>query len=138
MQIWDKIKLFAQNKHMLKHVLDFGAVFLVGGAVCALAQLLIIKTKLTPARVLIIFMIAGMLLQVFGLYQHIYQFAKAGISVPIVGFGAALVKGSIEYTTQYGALGAIAGGLSATAFGVGLAVFASYLVALVFKSRTKY
>lgn len=113
-------------------------MFLVGGSICALAQLLIIKTKLTPARILIVFMIGGMLLQVFGLYPKIYRHAKSGISIPIVGFGAALVKGSIEYTKQYGILGAIAGGLSLTAFGVGMAVVASYAMALLFKSRTKY
>jgi stage V sporulation protein AE len=118
--------------------MDFGIVFVVGGAVCSVAQLLIVYTKLTPARILIIFMIGGMILQVFGLYQPIYQVAKAGISVPIVGFGAALVKGSIEYTEQYGIMGAFAGGLVKTAFGVGLAVVASYLVALCLRSRTKY
>jgi len=123
---------------MYRYLLDFVIVFATGGAVCALAQLLIIKTKLTPARILIIFMIAGMVLQVFGVYPYIYKYAKSGISIPIVGFGAALVRGSIEYTQQYGLVGAVAGGLSMTAFGVGLAVFASYVVALCFRSRTKY
>ncbi|MDR3021455.1 MAG: SpoVA/SpoVAEb family sporulation membrane protein [Clostridiales bacterium] len=118
-------------------MLNFGIVFLVGGGVCALAQLLIIKTKLTPARILIIFMFAGVVLQATGAYQHIYDFAKFGISLPIVGFGAALTKGAIEYTQQYGILGAFAGGLVKTAFGVGLAVVASYLVALLFKPKAK-
>jgi stage V sporulation protein AE len=76
-------------------------------------------------------------LQFTGLYQPIYQVAKAGISIPIVGFGAALTKGSIEYTNTHGILGAFAGGLASTAFGVGLAVVSSFLISLVFKPRSK-
>jgi stage V sporulation protein AE len=118
-------------------VLKFGIVFGIGGGICALAQLLVVRTKLTPARILIIFMIVGMGLQVTGAYAHIHAWAHSGISVPIVGFGAALCKGAMEWTNKYGLIGALAGGLAATAFGVGLAVFASYLVALICRSKSK-
>lgn len=112
-------------------------VFAVGGAVCALAQLLIIKTKLTPARILVIFLLIGVFLEGIGIYKPINEFAQAGISVPIVGFGASLARGSIEMARQIGFIGAFAGGLVRTAFGVGVAVVASYIVTLVFSPRSK-
>ena len=112
-------------------------VFAVGGLVCALAQLLIIKTKLTPARILVIFLLLGILLESVGLYKPINEFAQAGISVPIVGFGASLARGSIEMARQVGFIGAFAGGLVRTAFGVGVAIVASYIVTLVFSPRSK-
>ena len=104
---------------------------------CSIAQLLIIKTKLTPARILVIFLLAGVVLEGFGIYKPINEFAQAGISVPIIGFGASLARGSIEMARQIGFVGAFAGGLVRTAFGVGVAVVASYLVTLVFSPRSK-
>lgn len=112
-------------------------VFAVGGLMCALAQLLIIKTKLTPARILVIFLLAGVVLEGFGIYKPINEFAQAGISVPIIGFGASLARGSIEMARQIGFVGAFAGGLVRTAFGVGIAVVASYVVTLIFSPRSK-
>ena len=118
-------------------IFTYVKVFAVGGLVCALAQLLIIKTKLTPARILVIFLLLGILLESTGLYKPINEFAQAGISVPIIGFGASLARGSIEMARQVGFIGAFAGGLVRTAFGVGIAIVASYVVTLVFSPRSK-
>lgn len=121
----------------LNYLLTYTTVFAIGGLICALAQILIIKTKLTPARILVIFLILGIVLEGFGIYKYIYGFAQAGVSIPIIGFGAALARGSIEMARQIGFLGAFAGGLVRTAYGVGAAIVASYLVTLVFSPKSK-
>ena len=118
-------------------IFTYAKVFAVGGLMCALAQLLIIKTKLTPARILVIFLLIGVALEGFGIYKPINEFAQAGISVPIIGFGASLARGSIEMARQIGFVGAFAGGLVRTAFGVGIAIVASYAVTLIFSPRSK-
>lgn len=118
-------------------IFTYAKVFAVGGLICASAQLLIIKTKLTPARILVIFLLLGILLESIGIYKPINEFAQAGISVPIIGFGASLARGSIEMARQIGFVGAFAGGLVRTAFGVGVAIVASYIVTLVFSPRSK-
>ncbi len=115
----------------------YAIVFAVGGALCALAEILIVRTKLTPARILVIFLIAGIALEGVGLYDSIFKACQAGISVPIVGFGASLAKGAIEAARTYGFLGAFAGGLIRTAFGVGAAIVMSYIVTLTFSPKTK-
>lgn len=115
----------------------YAIVFAVGGALCALAEILIVRTKLTPARILVIFLIAGIVLEGVGIYDAIYKVCQAGISVPIVGFGAALAKGSIEAARTVGFWGAFAGGLVRTAYGVGAAIVMSYIVTLVFSPKTK-
>lgn len=115
----------------------YAAVFATGGLLCAIAELLIVRTNLTPARILVIFLIVGIILEGVGIYDYIYKVCQAGISVPIVGFGAALAKGSIEAARTYGFIGAFAGGLIRTAFGVGTAIFMSYLVTLIFSPKTK-
>ena len=115
----------------------YAIVFGVGGLMCALAQLLIIKTRLTPARILVMFLILGVVLEAFGIYKPINEFAQAGISVPIIGFGASLARGSIEMARQIGFVGAFAGGLVRTAFGVGVAVVASFAVTLIFSPKSK-
>lgn len=117
--------------------LTYLSVFAVGGFVCMLAQILIIKTKLTPARILVLFLLLGIVLETVGVYEYILDFAKAGISVPIVGFGASLARGSIEMAKSVGWIGAFAGGLIRTAFGVGVAVVASYVVTLIFSPKSK-
>lgn len=121
----------------LNYLLTYLTVFSVGGLMCALAQILIVKTKLTPARILVIFLIVGIVLEGLGIYKYIFSFAKAGISVPIIGFGASLARGSIEMARQVGFLGAFAGGLVRTAYGVGAAIVASYIVTLVFSPKSK-
>ncbi len=118
-------------------LLSYLTAFAGGGLLCAGAQLLIVKTNLTPARILVIFLITGIFLQTVGAYEPINSVFGAGISVPIVGFGAALAKGAITYAEQYGILGAFAGGLIQTAFGIGAAVVASYIVTLIFNAKAK-
>ncbi len=115
----------------------YAIVFSVGGALCAIAELLIVRTKLTPARILVIFLIVGIALEAVGVYDAILEVCQAGVSVPIVGFGAALAKGSIEAARSGGFLGAFSGGLIRTAYGVGAAIVMSYIVTLVFSPKTK-
>ena len=119
------------------YVLCYSVVFAAGGLLCMAAQTLIIKTKLTPARILVIFLIVGIVLEASGVYEFLFGYLQSGLSVPIIGFGAALAKGSIKYSMQYGIAGAFAGGLIQSAFGVGIAVVASYAVTLVFNSKSK-
>ncbi|MBD5131702.1 MAG: SpoVA/SpoVAEb family sporulation membrane protein [Clostridiales bacterium] len=120
-----------------QNIATYAIVFAVGGALCAIAELLIVRTKLTPARILVIFLIVGIILEGVGVYDYIYKVCQAGISVPIVGFGAALAKGSIEMARTVGFVGAFAGGLMRTGYGVGVAIVMSYLVTLVFNPKTK-
>lgn len=115
----------------------YALVFASGGLLCAIAELLIVRTKLTPARILVIFLIAGIILEGVGVYDYIFKFCQAGVSVPIVGFGASLAKGAINGARTYGFVGAFAGGLIRTAFGVGAAIVMSYIVTLVFSPKTK-
>ncbi|MCH5165228.1 MAG: SpoVA/SpoVAEb family sporulation membrane protein [Clostridiales bacterium] len=122
---------------ILQNIGTYAIVFTVGGVLCAIAELLIIRTKLTPARILVIFLIVGIILEGIGVYKYILDVCQAGISVPIVGFGAALAKGSIEMARSVGFVGAFAGGLVRTAYGVGVAIVMSYLVTLVFSPRAK-
>lgn len=112
-------------------------VFAVGGFVCMLGELLIIKTKITSARVLVTFVLIGVVLETFGVYDYIADFAKAGINVPIVGFGASLTKGAIAGAKAKGILGAFSGGLEAVAGGLAAAVLFAFIFALIFKAKTK-
>ena len=118
-------------------LLDYIIAFAIGGLLCVIAQVLIIKTKLTPARILVMFLLGGILLETLGVYDFLYKLFGAGISVPIVGFGASLAKGSIQLARSVGFIGAFAGGLVRTAYGVGVAVVASYLVTLIFSPKSK-
>ncbi len=117
--------------------LNYLSVFLIGGFVCLLGQILVIKTKITTARILVTFELLGVLLQTIGIYEPISSFAKAGINVPIVGFGASLAKGAISAVKSNGILGIFTGGLQATAGGIAAAVGFAFLFAIIFKARTK-
>lgn len=117
--------------------LQYLYVFLVGGFVCMLGQILVIKTKMTTARILVSFVTLGVFLEAIGVYDYIFDFAKAGISVPIVGFGASLAKGAIKAVGEKGILGIFTGGLEATAGGIAAAIIFAFIVALIFKPRTK-
>ena len=118
-------------------LLKFLLVFASGGLLCLIAEILIIKTRLTPAKILVIFLIAGIILETLGVYDYLFNIFNAGISVPIVGFGAALAKGAIEWAHKVGFLGAFAGGLINTGFGIGVAIVASYVVTLIFSPKSK-
>ena len=112
-------------------------VFLIGGAICMIGEILIITTKITSSRILVSFVLAGVVLEAFGLFAPIQSVAKAGISVPIVGFGAALARGAIGAVKSTGILGAFTGGLQATAGGIAAAVGFAFLFGLIFKARSK-
>lgn len=101
--------------------------FVVGGIICIIGQLLIDKTKLTPARILVIYVTAGAILGGLGIYKYIIEFAGAGATVPLTGFGANLAKGAIQEVQSSGLLGAFTGGVKASAGGIAAAVFFGYL-----------
>ncbi len=111
--------------------------FLIGGAICTVGQLLLSFTRLTSARILVLFVVAGVVLGGLGLYQPLVDFAGAGASVPLLGFGNALAKGAIEGAKEHGILGALSGGLTATAAGISAAVLFGWLAALIFRPKTK-
>ncbi len=117
--------------------LDCLWAFLIGGAICAVGQLLLDKTKLTPARVLVIFVVAGVVLTAVGLYDDIVAFAGAGATVPIVGFGYALAKGVRSAVVESGFLGVLTGGFTATSAGIAAAVFFGFLISLVARPGDK-
>lgn len=117
--------------------LTYLIVFAVGGTICLLAQILIIRTRMTSARILVLFELIGVLLQAVMLFEPIKEFAKAGITVPIIGFGANLAKGAMDAVKQFGILGIFNGGLTATAAGIAAAVGFGYLFALLFKAHSK-
>ena len=117
--------------------LSYLKAFLVGGAFCAVGQLLIDYTKLTPARILTIFVVSGVLLGALGVYQPLADWAGAGATVPLTGFGNALAKGVKQAVQEQGLLGAFTGGFTAAAGGICAAMFFGYLVALVCKPGDK-
>ena len=116
---------------------DYIWAFLVGGAICAIGQLLIDYTKLTPARILVSYVVIGVILGALGIYQPLLDFAGAGASIPLTGFGALLAKGVKEAVDKDGFIGIFTGGLKAAAGGITAAVTAGLLVSLVFKAKDK-
>lgn len=118
-------------------LMQFIKAFLVGGALCAIGQLLVDKTKLTPARILTAYVVAGVLLGAVGLYEPFAEWAGAGATVPLTGFGNALSRGVREAVAERGLIGALTGGFTAAAGGVAAAVFFGIIVALLFKSKDK-
>jgi len=119
------------------NIWDYVISFLVGGFICFLGQILVIRTKITTARILVLFLIIGMVLEVFNIYAPFKEFAKAGASVPIIGFGASLARGAIMATQEFGLIGIFTGGLTAASGGIAMAIFASFIFALIFSSKTK-
>ena len=111
--------------------------FWVGGVICAIAQILIDKTKLTPARILVLFVTLGAVLGGLGIYKYLINFAGCGATVPLTGFGANLAKGAIDAVKETGLLGAFVGGVKAAAGGIAAAVFFGYLASLIAKPKIK-
>lgn len=111
--------------------------FIVGGIICVIGQIIINKTKLTPAHVLVLFVTSGAILTAVGIYEPIVKFGGAGATVPITGFGYSLAKGAIKGVKEDGILGAFTGGISSTAGGVAAAIVFGYLMALLFNPKTK-
>lgn len=111
--------------------------FVVGGLICTIGQVLVLKTKVTPARILVGYIVAGVILSAIGLYGPLAEFAGAGATVPLTGFGHALTTGVKKAVQEIGFMGAFTGGLTSTAAGIAAAVFFGSLAALVFKPRPK-
>ncbi|MBQ5765761.1 MAG: stage V sporulation protein AE [Clostridia bacterium] len=118
-------------------LLDCLWAFLVGGLLCVIGQVLIDRTKLTPARILVGYVVAGVILTALGLYDYLVDFAGAGAKVPLTGFGYSLAKGVEKAVIDYGLIGALVGGLTATAAGITAAMFFGLLAAFFTKSRKK-
>ena len=118
-------------------ILMYLKAFLVGGALCALGEIIILKTKLTPARILVCYITAGVILSALGLYTPLVRFAGAGATVPLTGFGHTLAQGAINAVQETGILGAFTGGLTAAAGGIAAAIFFGFLTALCFKPKPK-
>ena len=118
-------------------VSDYLMVFVVGGAFCVIGQLLISLTRLTPARVLVLFVTAGVVLTGLGLYGPLVEIAGAGATVPLTGFGYSLARGAIEGAAEDGLLGALNGVINATAAGIAAAIVFGYVFALIFRPKTK-
>ena len=111
--------------------------FIVGGLICVIGQILIDKTKLTPAKILVIFVTTGAILGGLGIYKYLVEFAGCGATVPLTGFGYNLSKGAIEAVKESGLLGAFTGGVKAAAGGIAAAVFFGYLASLISKPKMK-
>lgn len=122
---------------VVQMLLMYVKAFLVGGALCAVGQIFIMKTQLTSARILVGYVTAGVILGALGLYKPLIDFAGAGATVPLTGFGYALAHGAIEAVKSEGLLGAFTGGVVAGAGGIAAAVFFGYLAALIFKPKMK-
>ena len=118
-------------------ILNLLKAFLVGGAICTVGELLVLKTKLTPARILVGYIVAGVFLSAVGLYGPVADFAGAGASIPLTGFGHALTTGVRRAVQEVGFMGVFTGGLTQTAAGISAAVFFGTLVARVCKPRPK-
>jgi len=117
--------------------MDYLKAFIIGGLFCVIGQILIDKTKLTPARILVSYVVIGVILGAIGVYEPLVEFAGAGASVPLTGFGNLLAKGVREAVDEMGFLGIFLGGLKSTAGGITAAVFAGLLVSLIFKAKDK-
>lgn len=115
--------------------MDYLYTFLIGGVICVIGQILMDTTKLTPPRILVIFVVSGVLLQAFNLYEPLVNLAHQGASTPLTGFGYALAKGAIDGAGK-GFIGVISGAIKSTAAGVGIAIVFGYLVALIFNPKS--
>lgn len=117
--------------------MDYINAFWVGGLICVIAQILIDKTKLTPGRILVLFVVSGVVLGALGIYKPIMEYAGAGASVPIVGFGNSLFEGVKKAVDEKGFIGIFTGGVSQTAGGICAAVFFGLLMAVIFNPKQK-
>ena len=117
--------------------MDYIKAFLVGGLFCLAGQVLMDKTKLTPARILVSFVVIGVFLGAIGVYKPLAEFAGAGATVPLTGFGYTLAKGVKDAVNEQGFLGIFTGGLKATAGGIATAIFAGLIASLIFKAKDK-
>lgn len=117
--------------------MEYLNAFLCGGLLCLIGQLLIDKTPLTPARILVTYVVSGVVLGGLGLYKYVVEFGGAGATVPLTGFGYLLAKGVQKAVAEKGLLGALSGGVTAAAAGITASIFFGYLIALICKSKPK-
>lgn len=117
--------------------MEYLKAFITGGVLCAIGQILIDKTKLTPAKILVTYVVAGVVLGGLGIYQYVVDWGGAGATIPLTGFGYNLAKGVKEAVKENGILGALIGGVKASAGGITAAIVFGYLAALLFKSKDK-
>ena len=117
--------------------MEYLKAFLVGGLLCVIAQILIDRTKLTPARILVIYVVAGVILGGIGLYEPLVQFAGAGATTPLTGFGNLIAEGVRKAVDEKGLIGALTGGFTASAAGVSAAICFGFIASLIFKGKTK-
>ncbi|MDE6060322.1 MAG: SpoVA/SpoVAEb family sporulation membrane protein [Clostridia bacterium] len=117
--------------------LTYLKVFAVGGLVCLIGQILINKTKMSSARILVLYMMVGVVLEVTGAFEYMKQFAGSGVTIPIMGFGSNLAKGALEGVKEEGFLGAISGGMGAVAAGLTTAIVCGFVFGLISRSRSK-
>lgn len=117
--------------------MDFLKAFIIGGCFCLIGQILIDKTKLTPARILVSYVVLGVVLSGIGFYEYLAEFAGAGATVPLTGFGHAIARGVREAVQEQGFLGIFTGGLKATAGGITAAITAGLLVSFIFKAKDR-
>ncbi len=111
--------------------------FWVGGLFCVIAQIIIDKTKLTPARIMVLYVVCGVILTGIGVYEPLVEFAGSGATVPIIGFGYTLAKGAMKAVDEHGLWGALCGGATAGACGISAAIFFGFLASLIFKPKAK-
>jgi len=118
-------------------IMQYIRCFVIGGLICVIGQILIDKTKLTSARILVVFVTTGVILGGLGIYQKLVDFAGAGATVPLTGFGNLLAKGAIQGVQENGLIGAITGGTKAAAGGIAAAIFFGYIASLLSKPKMK-
>lgn len=116
---------------------DYIAAFIVGGIICVIAQILMDKTKISPGRILVIYVTAGVILGALNIYDVVVEYGKAGATVPLVGFGFNLAKSVIKEVNEAGLLGAFTGGAKGSAGGITAAIIFGYIMAIIFDSKTK-
>lgn len=116
---------------------EYVRAFICGGVLCLIGQLLIDKTPLTPAKILVTYVVSGVILGGLGLYKYVVEWGGAGATVPLTGFGYLLAKGVQKAIAEQGAIGILTGGITAAAAGIAAAIFFGYLVAIIFKAKSK-
>ncbi len=140
MKVWKRASGFTEMTHQVRQQeekMDYVYAFLVGGAICALVQILMEKTKLMPGRIMVILVCSGAVLGALGLYEPFKEFAGAGASVPLLGFGNTLWQGVKEAIEKEGFLGIFMGGFTASAVGISAALVFGYLASLIFQPKMK-
>ena len=122
---------------MIEALFMYIKAFIVGGAICAIAEIIVITTKISPARILVLFLMVGAILGGFGVYNYLVEFAGAGATLPITGFGNSLANGAINGAKTDGFFGALGGGLIATSAGISVSIGLSFLLSFFTNSKTK-